>query len=141
MVTATVPRAQSFGFSLKHFEFSLSSSETPSKRDISESDDDFDLPLLKRFCKRKEGKFVTSSPAAMEEDSVDKCLHGQSVVDPIVGSLANATCVATAAIKTRNGLGRAQFSRCHVHLTFLFDAILTVYTLSHHGEEYCNGVS
>ena len=85
VVTATVPCAWSFGFSLQHFEFSLSSSANPAKRDISEFDEDFDLPLLKSFCKRKEAKLVTSSPARNgEEDSVDECLDGTSVVDPLI---------------------------------------------------------
>ena len=66
VVTVTVPRTRSFGFSLQHLEFSLSSPANSAKRDISESDEDFDLPLLKHFCKRKEAKLVTSSPAAME---------------------------------------------------------------------------
>ena len=79
-----VVTAQSFGFSSKQFKFSLSPSANPAKRDISESDEDYDLPLLKRFCKRKGAQLVTSSPAAMEEDSVDECLHGTSVVDPLV---------------------------------------------------------
>ena len=74
---------QSFGFSSKQFKFSLSSSVNPAKRDISESDEDYDLPLLKRFCKRKGEKLGTSSPAVMEEDSVEECLHGTSVVDSL----------------------------------------------------------
>ena len=73
-----------FGFSSKQFKFSLSPSANPAKRDISESDEDYDLPLLKRFCKRKEATSVVSSPAVMEEDSVEECLHGTSVVDPLV---------------------------------------------------------
>ena len=79
-----VVTAQSFGFSSKQFKFSLSPSANPAKRDISESDEDYDLPLLKRFCKCKGEKLVTSSPAAMEEDSVEECLDGTSVVDPLV---------------------------------------------------------
>ena len=96
VVAATVPRATSFGFSLQRFQFSLSSSANPSKRDISESDDDYDLPLLKRFCKRTAQKSVASSPAAMEEeDSVDECLYGQSVVDPIVPEEMNDRAILT----------------------------------------------
>ena len=53
-------------------------------RDTSESNDDYDIPLIKRFCTRKERTTVVSSPAAMEEDSVDECLHGTSVVDPLI---------------------------------------------------------
>ena len=100
VVTATVPHAKSFGFSLQRFQFSLSSSDNPSKRDISESDDDYDLPLLKRFCKRTAQKSVVSSPAAMEEeDSVDECLHGQSVVDPIVPEeITDRAILATEAV-------------------------------------------
>ena len=79
-----VVTAQSFGFSSKQFKFSLSPSANPAKRDISESDEDYDLPLLKHFCKRKGEKLVISSPAAMEEDSVEECLDGTSVVDPLV---------------------------------------------------------
>ena len=100
MVTATVPRAKSFGFSLQRFQFSVSSSDNPSKRDISESDDDYDLPLLKRFCKRTAQKSVVSSPAAMEEeDSVDECFHGQPVVDPIVPEeITDRAILATEAV-------------------------------------------
>ena len=78
-----VVTAQSFGFSSTQFKFSLSPSANPAKRDISESDEDYNLPLLKRFCKRKGDQLVTSSPAVMEEDSVEECLDGTSVVDPL----------------------------------------------------------
>ena len=101
--TPGIPQTKSFGFSLKPARSSSYSSVPPTStwsasypsatgtrafgskgRDTSESDEDYDLPLLKRFCKRKEAKSVVSSPAAMEEDSVEQCLHGTSVVDPWV---------------------------------------------------------
>ena len=101
--TPGIPQTKSFGFSLKHARSSSYSSVPPTSTwsasypsatgtrafgckgsDTSESDEDYDLPLLKRFCKRKEAKPVVSSPAAMEEDSVEECLHGTSVVDPLV---------------------------------------------------------
>ena len=101
--TPGIPQAKSFGFSLKPARSSSYSSVPPAStwsalypsatgsrafgckgRDTSETDEDYDMPLLKRFCKRKEAKLVVSSPAAMEEDSVEECLHGTSVVDPLV---------------------------------------------------------
>ena len=101
--TPGIPQTKSFGFSLKPARSSSYSSVPPAStwsasypsatgtrafgckgRDTSESDEDYDLPLLKRFCKRKEATFVVSSPAAMEEDSVEECLHGTSVVDPLI---------------------------------------------------------
>ena len=101
--TPGIPQTKSFGFSLKPARSSSYSSVPPTStwsasyssatgtrdfgckgRDTSESDEDYDLPLLERFCKRKEGTFGISSPAAMEEDSVEECLHGTSVVDPLI---------------------------------------------------------
>ena len=101
--TPGIPQTKSFGFSLKPARSSSYSSVPPAStwsasypsatgtrdfgckgRDTSETDEDYDMPLLKRFCKRKEAKLVVSSPVAMEEDSVEECLHGTSVVDPLV---------------------------------------------------------
>ena len=98
-----IPQTKSFGFSLKPARSSSYSSVPPAStwsasypsatgtrdfgckgRDTSETDEDYDMPLLKCFCKRKEAKLVVSSPVAMEEDSVEECLHGTSVVDPLV---------------------------------------------------------
>ena len=102
--TPGIPQTKSFGFSLKPARSSSYSSVPPTStwsasyfgfnlvcrdfgckgRDTSETDEDYDMPLLKRFCKRKEAKLVVSSPVAMEEDSIEECLHGTSVVDPLV---------------------------------------------------------
>ena len=101
--TPGIPQTKSFGFSFKPARSSSYSSVPPTStwsafypsatgtrdfgckgRDTSESDEDYDLPLLKCFCKRKEGTFGNSSPAAMEEDSVEECLHGTSMVDPLI---------------------------------------------------------
>ena len=53
-------------------------------RDTSESDEDYDTPLVKRFCKHIQEKSVVSPPTDMEADSVKECLQGNSVVDPLV---------------------------------------------------------
>ena len=101
--TPRIPQTKSFGFSLKPARSSFYSSvpltstwsvSYPSAtgtrafsskgRDTSESDEDYDLPLIKRLCKHREVQSVVSSPAAMEEDSVEECLHGTSVVDPLI---------------------------------------------------------
>ena len=52
-------------------------------RDTSESYDDYDLPLSKCYCRRLEGEFALSLPAEMENDSVEECLQGNSVFDPL----------------------------------------------------------
>ena len=99
---ATVPQAESFGFSLKPVRSpsSLSAATTSAwsdsykqaigirlsggkGRDTSESDDDYDLPLSKCYCRRLEGEFALSLPAEMENDSVEECLQGNSVFDPL----------------------------------------------------------
>ena len=124
--TPSIPQTKSFGFCLKPARSSTYSSVPPAStwsasypsatgtrvfggkgRDTSETDEDYDLPLLKRFCKRKEAKLVVSSPAAMEEDSVEECLHGTSVVDPLVseetGDRANvAPDPVTEAVSTQD---------------------------------------
>ena len=124
--TPGIPQTKSFGFSLKPARSSSYPSVPPAStwsasypsatetrgfgckgRDTSESDEDYDLPLLKRFCKRKEATLVVSSPAAMEEDSVEECLHGTSVVDPLVseetGDRANvAPDPVTEAVSTHD---------------------------------------
>ena len=101
--TPGIPQTKSFGFSLKPARSSFYSSVPPAStwsasypsairtrafgskgRDTLESDEDYNLPLIKRLCKHREIKSVVSSPAAMEEDSVEECLHGTSVVDPLV---------------------------------------------------------
>ena len=98
-----VPQVESFGFSLKPARTSSSAATTSAwsnsykqaigirlsgckGRDTSESDEDsaYDLPLAKRYRKSLEGKSTPSSVSKMEEDSVEECLHGASVVDPIV---------------------------------------------------------
>ena len=80
--TPGIPQTKSFGFSLKPARSSSYSSVPPAStwsasypsatgtrafgckgRDTSESDEDYDLPLLKRFCKRKEATLVVSSPS------------------------------------------------------------------------------
>ena len=97
---AAVPQAESFGISLKPARsLSSSSAATPSAwsdsykqaigirlsggkdRDTSDSDDD--LPLSKRYCRRLEGESALSLPAGMEHDSVEECLDGNSVSDPL----------------------------------------------------------
>ena len=101
--TPRIPQTKSFGFSLKPARSSFYSSVPPTStwsvsypsatrtrafgskgRDTSESDEDYDLPLIKQLCKCREVQSVVSSPAAMEEDSVEECLHGTSVVDPLI---------------------------------------------------------
>ena len=105
----TVPQKESFDFSLKPTRASFSSSEPtksawsdsyqqaigislldPKGRDSSDNDDDYDLPLSKRLHKRAEEKSVLSSASEMEEDSVDECLQGYSVVDLLVPEQLNA---------------------------------------------------
>ena len=98
-----VPQTKSFGFSLKPARSSYASSVPTTStwsdsyqqaigihhfgskcRDPSESDEDYDIPLSERLCKRIEDKSVVSSPDEVEEDSVKECLHGNSVFDPLV---------------------------------------------------------
>ena len=100
-----VPQAESFGFSLKPARSSFSTSTATTSawsnsykqaigirlsgcksRYTSETDEDsdYDLPLAKRFRKSLERKSTPFSVSKMEEDSVEECLHGTSVVDPIV---------------------------------------------------------
>ena len=116
-----VPQAESFGFSLKPARSSFSSSAATTSawsnsykqaigirlsgckgRDTSESDDDsdYDLPLAKRFRKSLERKSTPSSVSKMEEDSVEECLHGTSVVDPIVPEQLSAADVSPTAATT-----------------------------------------
>ena len=50
----------------------------------SSDDEDYDTPLAKRWCKLAEEKVILPSASEMEEDSVEECLQGNSVIDPLV---------------------------------------------------------
>ena len=100
--TQAVPQAESFDFSLKPVRSHPSSSAATRSawsdsykqavgirlsggkgRDASDSDSEDDVPLSKRYRRSLEGESALSLPAGMEHDSVDECLDGSSVFDPL----------------------------------------------------------
>ena len=97
---AAVPQAESFEFSFKPAR-PLPSSSAATRSAWSDSykqaggirlsggkgraasDSDDDVPLSKRYRRSLEGESALSLPAGMEHDSIDECLDGNSVFDPL----------------------------------------------------------